>query len=1747
MFISTRSDGDVIAALVATRHRDELLLKRCLPSILAQTRPPNLLVIVVDEGEASLEALRAQIEPVIPQSIRLVLLRNYRTRNRAAATWNTGIDWLLRPQNAVDDPASVFVAIIDDDDAWEPAHLELCIDAAAKCGAHMAAAGLIRHETAGDEGRPQSIPRTLDARANFIRNQHIQGSNLFVRLDVLAAAGMFDERLSSCTDRDLCIRLAELPGVRFVPVDAHTVHHYADPRQDRLSTPGAEAKCLGLDAFFSKYKLRFDLTAVQEALTFAKKRFGWSPTPPVTTAPSQPLMPSQAPGRPWHIVAGFTTDASWPVHAQNLMRDLLRLATSEGVCGLDVVIVENGPMPRNGDRPLHDAAKRWRSKGLSVFVVRIEDQNSELLRGIVAAGPPPGTARLPIPVTRTILSAYVRQVCRRRPGAAAWLLDDDKRLNYLIESPDGARSDRPSPDLAAWEILKSNGVHVLLGPDTDSAPLPVTSTIQTQLIDMWAHLAAISTLGPDQPWPDHSIETARVLGAMRDNYHDHARTTEHLETPVLVSPHGALTAADVLHWLGSRGPRMRAGELVFRPLALRASDLAAEVLQGWGQRGGSAVFIDPEKSLGVPQSFARLGDRFTRRSDSMHTTILRDRLDQSIVRHPAAAVQHDRSTLEAKPLEPPVLVDDVLGYAVSRAFEEACGDRARFLVLARKYADERMAAVSNSLRRSCALARQCLKRLEAMVGRPEWSPHQQPIQELIGFLRVLAAELDAIGLDGVTQEVARSMTESNLTNLHVSATNAPDDPRMEVPSGAAQRWFDANRTSSALARVAALVGSEKGLRVLGCGSEGTCITNGNRCFKVIDAIKPRHHEGWGFLRSLIGRTPPHRCLPDLLAIHQVTGEAPSGANIILECSYTHSEPYAGGMGPAWVRLLQALKSLGVACRNIKPDNVRILGDCLQIIDVGADLVPWTSEEHRRMAKRAFLTWRWWKHADLQELLRQSLRDEAMPHLDGFSRFWAALNDEQPSPSKVAAAIVDPLVIDSGATTVLDYGCGKSATSAINLAKAGLRVVGYDPGDAMPSRWRSIGQLPPGLRLTSDRTQALVNAPFDAVVCSLVLCELEYGPEYERVIADLRASVRDSGTLIITVCNPSATFGGPTPIHTRRDLPTGVEPDDSFWFTENACPPLRPDGRREFHRPIRRLERDLLRHGIAVTRRIESSTVDLERFVEASDFLVLVCRPVQAPRPDRDVSLVIKACAMEAATIERQVEHLVRQLEGPRVFCERVLALDSRQHGFLRQYADADRNALRAAASRLVRRGYIDRVIEGPEPGHESNRINREWFGLDCDATHSLQGGPLATPLSAFEQCRGEYILQVDSDLLVFRPDHQHDNLGELIGAMEASNTAFTTSLNIARRDTLAFSAIDDHGVPWRVESRGCLLHRSRLIAGRPYPNTIENGKPKLHLQRSLDQAVRAGVHESLRGGTPSAYFVHPPNSLKQSIKDWMLLLDGAEKSRMPAHQFGQVDFVGEPEDWVPACRSEPFVFVITGRNVPIGRAMRCIHSVLAQRRTDWGAVVIDDASEPCLREHLARSLAPWADRFTLIQPRERRGQLANTITAIRKVCADPDSVILTLDLDDALLGPGVLDRIAAAYKHGADMTTGSMLRTDKHADYPVRFDDPRTHRGGNVWQHLRTFRKGLFDAIPDEDLRVGSGYAEIAVDWAFMIPITEMAQHPVWIREPLYLYEPSGLGKGTQRDAREREIAQIMARPRLNRSALIHAERMSTP
>ncbi|GIK54141.1 MAG: hypothetical protein BroJett014_31140 [Planctomycetota bacterium] len=1738
--------GHAVVALIATRGRFDLLRARGLPSILAQSRRPDRLVIVVDQTkedfpEPDRKAMAKQIQDQCGDRPIVTVIRNRRTPARAAGAWNTGIDQLHRDASIVRSADLWFVAVLDDDDAWAPDHIEACLDAAIARDLNMVASGLIRHADVDDPGHPHSIPTRLDARDQFVKGQHIQGSNLFVRIDVMLMVGGFDEHLPSCTDRDLCIRLADLPALRFGSTSKHTVHHYADPREDRLSAPASTSKLDGLTRFWRKHASRFDEASREAAAKRAVELFGWRPPEPEPIRPVE-LAPLHRSAKSMEFVAGFVTDAAPKQHVEGLLADLVRLKARPDVSGVTVVVVENGPLPKDGTRPLHDLVRRFQAQGLPIELITIERQREDWAQGTLVDTPNPNDQRLPIAVSRTVLNTYVGRLATDHPGAAAWILDDDKRLSIRVDVG-GTMIERETPDIAALIALRERGEDVVIGPDTGAAPLPFSATLRMQLVDLDRYLSEWERSTPDSSWVDRAAEELASRTSLPDAYYDLSRHTEHLETPFSLQPPSDLaTHADALRMIAGCADRMLAGEPVFRSLVLNADSLAIDAAVHSVQRGGSTIFFKPEHLLAYPQNIARFGNLYVRRSDMLTAMLMRDQMGLRIVMHAAAGVRHDRSFTTPNRLDEDTLLQDILGYALYRAASELMEARPearrREPLLAwspeelkqaarqvRKYLDERLAAFTLSALRVFGLADSIRCRARGMnKSSSPWAlgDAKHALERIAGEMDRICSLVRPTIIAQIAEKVRRAGSEKSIRDSLVSMDGLISEYRAtrNTPSPSDKAIAEAReRRARALLKRAFGV---KDLRLLGTGGEGIVFTDERRVFKVFDLLKRRpNHDTLATLKALAAR------MDDPKHLYPLTRVEVRDETLIVVYPFEESTPYTGGHGTEVLALVRECKSYGIVFRNMHPKNLRVTATGLKLIDYGSDIRPYSDDGYRAMAERAWLTWRWPHRPDLEEVMRRALTDKALPELDGVERFWWALNEHRPSATRIASNTVDPLILNSDVTSVLDYGCGKKARSARHLAEAGLTVVGYDPGHGIEEYWRRFDPLPTTLTLTTNREIALEAGPFDAVFSSLVLCELGDGPEYEHALADVAMSTRPDGLVVLTVCNPHATFGNPTPLHRRRDLPSGMTYDDSFWYTENA---ETGRGRREYHRSLARIERDLLRHGLQVERRISSEAVDTERFEPASDFLTLVCRRRTASLDAPPVSLLIKTCAMETATIERQVRHLATQLEGPRVFCERVLVIDSRCDGFVRQHAPADMSGIVREAERLRTIGLIDRVLMSPGSGPEARRVLKDWFEIDCENTHSREGAPLVTPLWALEQCIGEYVLQVDSDILVRRTSHTDDYLGEMIETISQRPEAVMASLSVCHADSRPFTP-GDNGTPWRVEARACLFHKQRLIQARPFRNPIIEGEPSLSWHRSMDKAAQEGRIASLRGASPHTGFIHPPNEFKRSVGEWMLVLDLVEKNACPAAQLGKVDLVGGPLDWIPRTRHEPFVFVITGRNVPPGRIARCLASMAAQRRDDWGAVIIDDGSDTLSRENLRIALEPWKDRCTLIQPRERRGQMTNLTLAIRHICTNPTSVIITLDLDDALIGPEVVARVAEEYARGSEVTVGSMLRTDKHVEYAVNLDSPRTARGGNVWQHLRTFRKYLFDAIPDQDLRVDGQYVDIAVDWAFMLPIVEMAQRKSWLREPLYLYEPSGLGKGEDRAKREAQIAAIVAKP----------------
>lgn len=261
-----------VAVIVATKNRSELLAKRSLLSIENQTVEPDYLIVCDDSSTEHCINNKSIVQRMSTSKCRTLYLQNTRTPG-ASGSWNSAVDALL---TYVESPTEVVLAFLDDDDAWADNYLELCSEALQSLNLDMVSSGINRIESKTSPNNFQNFaPESLVVSQFLTGNPGIQGSNLFLRLSTFLEAGGFDESLTSCTDRDLGIRLAELGSVRYKALDQCLVNHYADTDRLRLSSRGSKAKLSGLTAFWKKYSRRMSDKQKRDFIKRSSDFFDW--------------------------------------------------------------------------------------------------------------------------------------------------------------------------------------------------------------------------------------------------------------------------------------------------------------------------------------------------------------------------------------------------------------------------------------------------------------------------------------------------------------------------------------------------------------------------------------------------------------------------------------------------------------------------------------------------------------------------------------------------------------------------------------------------------------------------------------------------------------------------------------------------------------------------------------------------------------------------------------------------------------------------------------------------------------------------------------------------------------------------------------------------------------------------------------------------------------------------------------------------------------------------------------------------------------------------------------------------------------------------------------------------------------------------------------------------------------------------------------------------------------------------------
>lgn len=583
------------------------------------------------------------------------------------------------------------MALLDDDDEWLPDHIARCRSIIATGNPDVLAARFRRIDHRMHE--PTTPPERLQSADFLTGNPGVQPSSLVCRLTTLLEAGMFDEALQSCTDRDLMVRVANLGGVDYRVCEHVGSIHHASPTLPRLSTPRSPAKQQGLDAFWNKYESRMTAEQRRAYCEHAHRLFPW--VPPLQSAFGEERSESptaiESTGEPVHLVAGFVADADQPGNASRLLDDLIRLRGEEGLSGLDVLVLENSECHRPSSE-LAEVVRRARAEGLRLQLV---DRATHIRAETLGLTPSFGAAtgrRLSIAESRTVLQSYLYAFASRRPGAVVWILDDDMRLSPLIDDGEHVRR-AYRPVVPTIQHARANGADIAIGPYTGAAPLPFAATLRVQLVDLVTSLETLAVQQPDDT-PRSVANVHRSLRAGRcDYYYDLSRTeTDRLETPFLFETPDGTTARQCLAYLAELAPRILAGEQVFRPLIFDESRACSLDGHSPPQRGGNTIVFDIQALRDVPNLSPRVDGRSTRRSDSIWTTIQASRFSRHICPISLPLFQ-DRTLCRVQPIDIECVVDDIQGYAVATAMAEpGPWSLERLTERTQKYLGERLAA-----------------------------------------------------------------------------------------------------------------------------------------------------------------------------------------------------------------------------------------------------------------------------------------------------------------------------------------------------------------------------------------------------------------------------------------------------------------------------------------------------------------------------------------------------------------------------------------------------------------------------------------------------------------------------------------------------------------------------------------------------------------------------------------------------------------------------------------------------------------------------------------------------------------------------------------------------------------------------------------------------------------------------------------------------------------------------------------------
>ena len=298
----------------------------------------------------------------------------------------------------------------------------------------------------------------------------------------------------------------------------------------------------------------------------------------------------------------------------------------------------------------------------------------------------------------------------------------------------------------------------------------------------------------------------------------------------------------------------------------------------------------------------------------------------------------------------------------------------------------------------------------------------------------------------------------------------------------------------------------------------------------------------------------------------------------------------------------------------------------------------------------------------------------------------------------------------------------------------------------------------------------------------------------------------------------------------------------------------------------------------------------------------------------NVTLSILTARTDVRFMLETIPHLVRMCNHP--FAEKVLVVDTApiRDLYRSRPGIGTKEDLEWSCGRLVDQGVIDRVARIDYSPEFRSLAYRKHFGREIGHTHDCYGYPILGSVFPFEDCRTQYLLHFDCDMLLHQaPGHSWIDDGVRV-LRSNSDVLFVSPLPAPphpdgllkrqesyERDPRGFYRLKT------FTSRKFLLDRDRFASCLPIRprylslrGRIERFRTKTSALRPWETMISAFLKSSrfIRADldSPNAWTLHTPDHGSRFVEHLPGFIPLIEAGEYPAEQAGDYDQLLEP--WV---------------------------------------------------------------------------------------------------------------------------------------------------------------------------------------------------------------------------------------------------------